>query len=72
MRSRATILAVIATSVATGGASLPTPIVEKERVTVSQMNRDLADCRNKTPAFAFGHPIAPYMRAKGHTTLNPM
>jgi hypothetical protein len=47
----------------------PNPVVDMTGVDQAVYNRDLADCINNQPAFAFGNPVTKCMRVKGYRIL---
>ena len=49
---------------------IPMPLVEKEGVTVSQMNKDLAECKNSLPAISLGTFMYDCMAAKGYDVIS--
>ena len=46
------------------------PIVEKQGVSLEQMNRDMAQCRQDVPLVSAGNYITNCMRARGYTILD--
>jgi hypothetical protein len=51
------------------GGPVPTPVVDMSGVDQVKYNRDLAECINNQPAFAFGNPVTKCMRANGYDVL---
>jgi hypothetical protein len=54
---------------AAGCSPVPEPIVDKTGVDEGRYSRDLADCYQHMPSFAFGNPVTTCMRGKGYNVL---
>ena len=62
---------ILVTSLAAGCSTPPYPIVEKDGVSVPEMNRDMADCVNQRNAafVTVGQFISRCMEGKGYRVL---
>ena len=61
---------LIATAILLNGCqTAPVPVVDMAGVDTVQYNRDLADCYDETPAFAWGNWLATCLEGKGYTVL---
>jgi len=62
-------LAVLACGALSACSGVPEPVVDMTGVDHAQYNRDVADCYEKMPAFAFGNPVTTCLERKGYKIL---